>query len=268
MEANPEWKGRCSNPARKKGCFGQSIVLKTAHAKEGLEFELVGGRFLRLKSITSRIPLLVVGLKSIARHHYLEMHVGQYLISVNNCRGKFGSIRGMSFEDILEEFKVEPSSSRSCQVATSMRSSRLRLFFVRRPDVVFSNPVLAAELGLTEIVKYAEVVHLLLQYGAKIHSRPTDVGGWTRETPIETLSSLVVQCVYAHKKDENRSKKIHLLVKASGAKSSGELGRMFPLLGRASAYASAQVLWSFYLEQSAANGERAPLRRSKRHVVS
>ena len=131
MEANPEWKGRCSDPARKKECFGQSIVLKTAHAKEGLEFELVEGRFLRLKSITSRIPL--VGLKSIARHHYLETHVGQYLISVNNCRGKFGSIRGMSFEDILEEFKVEPSSSRSCQVATSMRSSRLRLFFCKTP---------------------------------------------------------------------------------------------------------------------------------------
>ena len=259
--------GSLLGPREKKECFGQNIVLKTAHAKEGLEFELFGGRFLRLKSITSRIFL--VGFKSIARHHYLETHVGQYLISVNNCRGKFGSIRGMSFEDILEEFKVEPSSSRSCQVATSMRSSRLRLFFVRRPDVVFRrNPVLATELGLTEIVKHAEVVHLLLQYGANINSRPTDVGGWTRETPIETLSSIVVQCVYAHKKDENRSKKTHLLVKASGAKSSGELGRMFPLLGRASAYDSAQALWSFYLEQSAANGERAPLRRSKRHVVS
>ena len=364
MEANPDWKDRCSDPARGKEWFGQSIALTAAHAKEVLEFELVGGRFLRLKSVTSRNPLA-------------GPLVGQYLISVTNWRGQFGSIRGMSFEDILEEFKVESSSSGSRQVATSRRSSRLRLVFVRRPDVVFSNPVIAAELGLTEIVKFlieekgldvngswigigisfpgntllltsllastdisvlrylltvpgadfdfrikegalihrvigenlrgkltldrleallghgtvdinarttrgwtalhiacekswidAEVVYLLLQYGANIHSRPTDVGGWTRETPIETLSSIVVQCVYAHKKDENRSKKIHLLVKASGAKSSGELGRMFPLLGRASAYDSAQALWSFYLEQSAANGERAPLRRSKRRVVS
>ena len=353
-----------------KSMFGQTIMLPSEIANEGMEFELVGGRFLRLKSLHLKI-------NDTRAEHYLEKFVGQYLISVTNSRGLRGFVRGMSFEDILEAVKVEPSSSGSRQVATSMHSSHIRLFFVRRPDVVFNNPVVAAELGLTEIVQFliqekrldvngswvgigasfpgnsllftsllastdisilrylvtvpganfdirtkdealihrivglcgkpkldrlevllrhgtvdvnarttrgrtalhvacekrhvdAEVVRLLLQYGANIHSRSADVlgapvGAWNRETPVETLSSMYL---YGRKIEENRSKKIHLLVKASGAKSSGELGRMFPLLGRAWAYDSAQVLWSIYLEQSAANGERAALRRSKRRAAS
>jgi len=113
----------------------------------------------------------------------------------------------------------------------------------------------------------AKVVRVLLQYGANIHSRTTDVGGWSRVSPIEALSALSAGALVGHTVDENRSKKIHLLVKASGAKNAGELGRMFPLLGRFS-YGSAQTVWSIYLEQAAANGERAALRRSKRSVAS
>ena len=167
MEANPNWKDRCSDPATgghpdggtghisgldAKFKFGLPIMLAPDIAKEAMEFELVGGRFLRLKSL--RKPLLVRVGETEEHQNYLEMLVGQYLIGVDNCRGQFCSIRGMSFEDILEEFKVEPSSGESRQVATSMRSSRIRLFFVRRPDVIFANPVLAAELGLTEIVRF------------------------------------------------------------------------------------------------------------------
>jgi len=134
MEVNQDWKQRCLDPEKMKRYQEDGICkFRFPHrmVKAAVAFELVGGRFLRLKSVHE--DLYDDRLKGLVG--------GGYLVGVGIGRGTMCvPNRGESLEDILERLKVE--------------SGAVTLEFMRHPDALFCNPALAAEYGLVEVVQY------------------------------------------------------------------------------------------------------------------
>ena len=152
MEVNQNWKQRCSDPKKMKRYQEDGIfrirfpyhIFKAALGIGLLTFELVGGRFLRLKSVfepanDKRLLEFIGGYEHICCDILLES-IGCFVISVRNGKTTCFANRGESLEYILERLKVE--------------SGFVSLEFMRHPDVLFCNPALAAEYGLVEVVQF------------------------------------------------------------------------------------------------------------------
>jgi len=149
MEVNEDWKLRCSDPKnfelfQKEAIYRQRLPRFTA--EKMFQFELVGDRFLRLKSVHEDVDDSDdEDFYDSESEHFGDL-IGHYLIMVGNDRGatRF-AMHGHSYEDMLEEL-WEPDDEGD--------NPPLQLLFLRHPDVIFGNPVFAAELGLDEVVQF------------------------------------------------------------------------------------------------------------------
>ena len=154
MQVNQDWKSRCSDPKRfQKYQEEATLRLLFPHhiAGEGLKFDIVAGRFLKLKSVDERF------YDTASDEHKMRIAdlIGHYLISIGNSRGVMRfAMHGDSFEDLLEELKVEPSATEELDDEGFTESSYLKLKSLRHPDAIFGNPVFATELGLAEVVQF------------------------------------------------------------------------------------------------------------------
>ena len=148
--------------------------------KKAFEFELVGGRFLRLKSIGE--PLIGEDDTEDQRRRVNEL-VGYYLVRVGKSRGAHHFVmRGEAFEDILEDLRVDPDAIEGDDGAFD---DDVKMQFLKHPYAIFGNPALATEIGLIDVVRF-----LIEEKGLDVNGTWDGLNIWNQPNTLPITSLL------------------------------------------------------------------------------
>jgi hypothetical protein len=183
MDVNQDWKSHCSDPEKFRQYqeeAGHRLMFQRDDAKEAFEFELVGGRFLRLKSIGE--PLIGENHTEDQRRRVNEL-VNYYLVRVGNSCGTHKFLaHGETFEDILEDLRVDRDETEGDDDGSG---DAIKMQLLKHPYAIFSNPAIATELGLIDVVRF-----LIEEKGLSVNGTWDGLAIWNQPNTLPITSLL------------------------------------------------------------------------------